>query len=248
MPDPSSIEKAITKKTKCMIINSPNNPTGAVYDKDTVKALASLALKHDIAVIYDEIYERLIYGDKVHCQMASLVPEARDKIIIVNGVSKSFAMTGWRIGYSLGPSDFMAKVGSLQGHLTSCPCSIAQYAALGALRESEKDVEIMHKAFEKRRAMILKLLSDMPQISFTVPEGAFYVLVDIGKVLGKKYQDKLLDDDVSFCQTFLESKYVAMVPGSAFLAPGRIRVSYANSEEEITQGMERLREFLNSLS
>lgn len=248
IPDPAMVEKAITPKTKCMIINSPNNPTGAVYNRETVKALASLAVKHGIAVIYDEIYERLIYGNDVHHQMVAETPEARDSVIIVNGVSKSFAMTGWRIGYALGPSKIMSKMGSLQGHLTSCPCSIAQYAALGAIKESQNDTAAMHSKFSARRKMLLEILSDMPLIDFVVPSGAFYVLINIKKALGKRCCGKLIDDDLSFCEAFLESKFVAMVPGSAFLAPGHIRVSYANSPDDIAEGMKRLREFLESLT
>lgn len=248
IPDLTAVEKAITPRTRCMMINSPNNPTGAVYDEKILKGLAALAVKHDITLIYDEIYEQLVYGDAVHHQIVALAPEARNNVVIINGVSKAYAMTGWRIGYALGPSEIMSKIGSLQGHLTSNPCSIAQYAALGALRESSDDIVAMHGHFSARRDLLLKLLSDMPLINFVVPKGAFYVLVDVRNALGKKHDGKPIVDDVSFCQSLLESSFVAMVPGSAFFAPGHIRVSYSNSTDDIVEGMRRLKEFLKSLA
>ncbi len=248
VPDLDVVKKAITPKTKCIMINSPNNPTGAVYDEKILKGLADLAVEHDIVIIYDEIYEQLVYGNAKHHQIVALAPEARDHVIVVNGVSKAYAMTGWRIGYALGNSKIMAKVGSLQEHLTSNPCSIAQYAALGALREAHKDIETMHGHFSARKDLLLKLLGDMPLIKFVEPDGAFYVLVDVRGALGKKHGDDVISDDISFCQKLLESSYVAMVPGSAFYAPGHIRVSYSNSTDDITEGMRRLKEFLESLA
>nr|WP_321499318.1 pyridoxal phosphate-dependent aminotransferase [uncultured Dethiosulfovibrio sp.] len=248
IPDLEIVRKAITSRTRCIMINSPNNPTGAVYDEKTLKGLASLAVEHDITIIYDEIYEQLVYGKAKHHQIVALAPEARDNVIVVNGVSKAYAMTGWRIGYAMGPSKVMSKIGSLQGHLTSNPCSVAQYAALGALKEAHDDIVTMHGHFSARRELILKLLADMPLIKFVEPEGAFYVLVDVREALGKKQGDEVISDDISFCQRLLESSYVAMVPGSAFYAPGHIRVSYSNSTEDITEGMRRLKEFLESLA
>lgn len=248
IPDLDAVRKAITPRTRCIMINSPNNPTGAVYDEKTLKGLAALAVEHDITIIYDEIYEQLVYGNAVHHQIVALAPEARDNVIVVNGVSKAYAMTGWRIGYALGPSKVMSKIGALQGHLTSNPCSVAQYAALGALREANDDIVTMHGHFSARRELILKLLGEMPLIKFVEPEGAFYVLVDVREALGKTKDGKTVSDDVSFCEGLLESSYVAMVPGSAFFAPGHIRVSYSNSTEDITEGMRRLKEFLEALA
>ncbi len=248
IPDLDQVKKAITPRTRCMMINTPNNPTGAVYDEKTLKGLAALAVEHDITIIYDEIYEQLVYGNAVHHQIVALAPEARENVIVINGVSKAYAMTGWRIGYALGPSKVMSKIGALQGHLTSNPCSVAQYAALGALREAHNDIVTMHGHFSARRELILKLLADMPLIKFVEPEGAFYVLVDVREALGKAKDGKIVSDDVSFCERLLESTYVAMVPGSAFYAPGHIRVSYSNSTEDITEGMRRLKVFLETLA
>ncbi|MDD4835902.1 MAG: pyridoxal phosphate-dependent aminotransferase [Synergistales bacterium] len=248
IPDLDQVRKAITPRTRCIMINTPNNPTGAVYDEKTLKGLAALAVEHDITIIYDEIYEQLVYGNAVHHQIVALAPEARDNIIVINGVSKAYAMTGWRIGYALGASKVMSKIGALQGHLTSNPCSVAQYAALGALKEAHNDIVTMHGHFSARRELILKLLADMPLIKFVEPEGAFYVLVDVREALGKAKDGKVVSDDVSFCERLLESSYVAMVPGSAFYAPGHIRVSYSNSTEDITEGMRRLKDFLETLA
>jgi aspartate aminotransferase len=247
VPDLDVVRKAITPRTRCMMINTPNNPTGAIYDEKTLKGLAEIAVENNIAIIYDEIYERLVYGEAKHHQILNVCPEAKDITIIINGVSKAFAMTGWRIGYALGPTDVIAKMGSFQGHLTSNACSVAQWAALGALREAENDVLAMHDEFSKRRDIIINLLKEMPHIQFQEPEGAFYVWINVEKTFGKKHGDTIITDDSSFCTALLESKYVAGVPGRAFMVPGNMRVSYSNSAEEIREGMRRLKEFLEEL-
>jgi len=248
IPSIEKVRNSITDKTVGMILNTPNNPTGAVYDEKTIKELARLAKEKDIWIIYDEIYERLVYEDAKHHCILSLVPEIEDRTILVNGVSKAFAMTGWRIGYAIAPAWLAPKMGAIQGHLTSNPCSIAQWAAVGALEKAEKDVEKMHKAFSERRKLIVNLLRDMPHISFDAPTGAFYVFVDIKTTLGKKHEGDLIDSDITFCTQLLEKKYVAAVPGTAFLAPGYVRLGYANSAEEITEGMNRLKSFLEEIN
>jgi aspartate aminotransferase len=176
-----------------------------------------------------------------------VAPEVRDRTLLVNGVSKAFAMTGWRIGYGLGPDELIGKMGALQGHLTSNPSSIAQWASVGALERAEEDVQRMHKAFEERKNLIVSLLKDMPYITFANPMGAFYVFVDIRKCLGMRHEGQVLDDDIAFCSRLLETRYVAAVPGSAFMAPGFVRFSYANATSEIEEGMKRFRKFLESL-
>ena len=248
IPSIEKVTNSITDKTVGMILNTPNNPTGAVYDEKTIKELAKLAKEKDIWIIYDEIYERLVYEDAKHHCILSLVPEIEDRTILINGVSKAFAMTGWRIGYAIAPAWLAPKMGAIQGHLTSNPCSIAQWAAVGALEKAEKDVEKMHKAFSERRKLIVNLLRDMPHISFDAPTGAFYVFADIKKTLGKKHEGDLIDSDITFCTQLLEKKYVAAVPGTAFLAPGYVRLGYANSVEEITEGMNRLKSFLEEIN
>jgi aspartate aminotransferase len=247
IPRFDDVKKAITPRTRAMIVNNPNNPTGAVYDEQCLKDLGRLAVEHNIAILYDEIYERLVYGNSVHHQLLNLVPEARDLTVIINGVSKAFAMTGWRIGYALGPSSIMGYLGDFQGHLTSNACSVAQWASVGALKEAEQDVQKMHGAFEKRRDLIVELMKDIPYISFTEPNGAFYVWFSVEKVLGKSWNGQVITDDITLCKVLLESKYVALVPGSAFMADGNVRISYSNSEEEIREGMKRFKEFLEEL-
>ncbi len=248
LPDMEILEKTVTPKTKALLLNSPCNPTGIVYSEEVLRNLGRFAEKHDLWILWDEIYERLVYGKAKHYNILQVLPELRERTVIINGVSKAYAMTGWRIGYALGPEELMKKVGSLQGHFTSNPCSIAQWAALGALRHGENDVERMHEAFEERRNRTIELLSDMPHISFPVPEGAFYVMLDIRNCLGKKHKGMVLKDDSSFCTRLLEEKLLATVPGTAFLAPGHLRISYANAMGEIEEGMRRLKEFLKEIS
>ena len=247
VPNLDVVRQAITPRTRCMMLNTPNNPTGAVYDEKTLKGLAELAVEKNIVIIYDEIYERLVYGHARHHQILNLCPEAKDLTIIVNGVSKAFAMTGWRIGYALGPTEIIATMGSFQGHLTSNACSVAQWAAVGALREANNDVIAMHSQFSKRKDLAVSLLKDMPLITFQEPQGAFYVWINIEKTFGKKHGNTLITDDSSFCSALLDSKYVAGVPGTAFMVPGYMRISYSNSTEEITEGMGRLKEFLEEI-
>ncbi len=247
VPDPLEIKKAITPRTKCMILNTPNNPTGSVYSSKLLKAIADIAIENNIVIVYDEIYERLVYGDASHHEIVAVEPRVRDLTVIINGVSKAYAMTGWRIGYAIGPNEIISKMGAIQGHMTSNPCSIAQWAALGAIRHAEPDIEIMRIEFSKRRDLILSLLEDMPYISFEEPRGAFYVWINVEKTLGLKYKGLEISDDSSFCSLLLDHEYVAAVPGNAFLAPGNIRISYSNSKEEITEGMKRLSRFLKEI-
>ena len=247
IPDPAQLEKAITPKTKCIMINTPNNPTGAVYDAATLTAIAKLAVKHKIAILYDEIYERMVYDGAKHENIVVLCPEVRDLTILINGVSKAFAMTGWRIGYGLGPKDFMKTLNDLKGHINTNATSISQYAAVEALKGGEPDVKKMVEAFSARRKLIVKLLKAMPYIKLSEPDGAFYAWFNLGDAIGKSWQGKKIDSDTAFCETLLEAKFVAGVPGSAFMAPGNVRLSYASSEEDITEGMRRLHEFLDEL-
>lgn len=248
VPTLERMKAAITPKTKCIMLNSPNNPTGAVYDEATMKGIAQLALDHDLIIINDEIYERLVYGDAKFSEIVALCPAVKDRTIIVNGVSKAFAMTGWRIGYALGPSKYLKAMGSIQGHLTSNACSIAQYAALGGLRDADDvDVETMRKAFGARRELVFSLLDAIPRISYVKPDGAFYVLIDLKELLGKKHGDTLLADDAALCSDLLKSKYVAVTPGSAFFADGMMRIAYANSEDDIREGLRRFAEYVSEI-
>ena len=248
IPDIGRIEAAVTPKTKCIMLNSPNNPSGAVYDEATMKGIAKVALDHDLIIINDEIYERLVYGGVKFVQIIGVCPEVKDRTININGVSKAFAMTGWRIGYGVGPAKYIKAMGSIQGHLTSNACSIAQYAALGGLMGADDvDVEVMRKAFSARRDIVFEILDTIPEISYVKPDGAFYVLVDLKKLMGKKHDGKVLSDDAVFCADLLEKKYVAITPGSAFFANGTMRIAYSNSEEEIREGLKRVAEYISEI-
>ncbi len=247
VPDMEEVRKLVTPRTVGMLINTPCNPTGVLYGEKLLRQIADLALEEDLWVIFDEIYERLTYDNRKHVNILNVAPEIRDRTLLVNGVSKAFAMTGWRIGYGLGPEKLIGKMGALQGHLTSNPSSIAQWASVGALEGAEEDVRQMHRAFEERKNLIVSLLKNMPHISFADPMGAFYAFVDIRPCLGMKHDGQILEDDGTFCSRLLESEYVAAVPGSAFLAPGFVRFSYASAPSEIEEGMKRFREFLEAL-
>lgn len=247
VPDMEEVRKLISPRTVGVLINTPCNPTGVLYGEKLLREIADLALEKDLWIIFDEIYERLTYDGRKHFNILNVAPEVTDRTLIVNGVSKAFAMTGWRIGYGLGPEELIKKMGALQGHLTSNPSSIAQWASVGALEGAEEDVQRMHVAFEERKNLIVSLLEEMPHITFAEPMGAFYAFVDINKCLGMKHGGEALNDDVAFCNRLLESEYVAAVPGSAFLAPGYVRFSYASAKEEIEEGMRRFRKFLEEL-
>ncbi|MDR3076103.1 MAG: pyridoxal phosphate-dependent aminotransferase [Synergistaceae bacterium] len=236
VPTRESIERALSPRTKGIIINSPNNPTGAVYGEDTLKMLAGIAREKDLWIIYDEIYERLVYGGAKHYNLLRIAPDLRDRVIIINGVSKAYSMTGWRIGYVLAPKEVTAKIDDIQSHLSSNPSSIAQWAAVGAIEGGETDVEPHRAEFERRRDLLFDLLSEAEGLKLARPDGAFYAFIDV--------RDSAIPDDKEFCRRILEEKFVALVPGDAFFAPGYVRMSYACSQDDIREGAARIKEFL----
>ena len=239
IPTKEAIEAVLSDKTVGMIINSPSNPSGAIYNEETLKMIADVAREKDLWIIFDEIYERLVYAPAKHVNILNVAPDLRDKVIIINGASKAYAMTGWRIGYALAPKPLIAKMNTLQTHLTSNASSIAQWAAWGAVKDADPDVEKMREAFEERRGVILGLVRDMPYVKVRDPEGAFYIFIDV--------RETPIPDDIKFCERLLEEKFVAAVPGAAFFAPGFVRFSYACSMDNIREGMQRLKEFLKAL-
>lgn len=239
LPTKENLLAAIGPKTVGMIVNSPSNPTGAIYPEDTLKMIAEIAQEKDLWIVFDEIYERFAYDGAKHVNILNAAPEIKDRVIIINGVSKAYAMTGWRIGYALGPKEIIAKMNTLQTHMTSNASSIAQWAAFGAITEADSDVEAMRTEFEKRRRTIVDMIRDIPGLKVREPEGAFYVFVDI--------RDCPVPDDMEFCDKLLTEKYVAAVPGTAFFAPGFIRLSYACSMDTIKEGMTRMKEFVEGL-
>ncbi|MCL2767848.1 MAG: pyridoxal phosphate-dependent aminotransferase [Synergistaceae bacterium] len=248
VPDLKQIEDAITPKTKAIMLNTPSNPTGAVYSESVLKGIAELALKHKFVVIYDEIYERMVYGNAKHYNIVQICPDIKDQTILINGVSKAYAMTGWRIGYALGEKNFMNIVSDFQGHITSNASSVAQWASVAAIKNAEPDIVKMVQAFEKRREIILGLLNELPYIKFSKPDGAFYVWFDISEIIGKKWNGIEITDDTKLCELLLEHKFVAGVMGSAFMTPGFVRLSYASSEDDIREGMKRIKEFLSEIA
>lgn len=239
-PTKEDLEAVITQNTKLIIVNSPNNPTGAVYSKQTLEMIADIAVKNNIMVLSDEIYEKLIYDENVkHISIASLNDKIADLTITVNGFSKAYAMTGWRLGYLTAPSWLTKRIAALQSHATSNATSFVQYAALSALRgEADGDVSKMINAFGKRRKLICDLLGNVQNVKFYVPQGAFYVLCDIS-------QTGLSADE--FARQILEQQKLAVIPCTAFGAPNAIRLSYACSEDNIIEAVKRLRIFVASL-
>lgn len=242
------LEKGYSDKTKAVIITTPSNPTGIVMDECQLREIADFAVEKDIAVIADEIYEKLIYSeDKKHISIASLNKEIYDRTITINGVSKSYAMTGWRIGYAAAPAPIAKLMSSMQSHMTSNPNSIAQKAALAAIEGPQDCVEDMRKQFAKRRDYIYDRVVNMPYVKTVKPEGAFYLFVDFSGTYGKSYKGTVLESAAQIGAILLDEKLIAVVPCADFGMPDHIRLSYATSIENITEGMNKLEEFLKEL-
>jgi len=244
---PDELENAITKKTKILIINSPSNPCGTVYSRNELIEIADIACRHDIFVISDEIYEEIIYDGIQHISIASLNSDIKERTIVVNGVSKTYSMTGWRIGYAAGDADIIKAVGKLQSQSTSNPTSISQKAALTAIQEKTNDITNMVNEFGKRRDYIVKRLNDIGNVSCQEPKGAFYVFPNISTYYGKEYESKKINTDIDLCNFLLNVVKVGVIPGSAFGSPHHIRMSYATSMENIKEGMDRMESALKKL-
>lgn len=245
--DIEAIKAAITPKTKGIIICSPNNPSGAVYKEETLRALAALALEHDFYVIADEIYEKLIYDGEKHFSIASISPEVKKHTITINGYSKAYAMTGWRLGYAAANAEVIGAINKIQSQTTSSVNSIAQKAGIAALVGPQADMEAMVVEFAKRRIYVMERLNAIQGITCVNPKGAFYVLPDVSACFGKSYNGQVIKDDSDFASLLLTEKQVALVPGVAFYAPGKVRMSYSNSMENLKKAMDRIEEFVNAL-
>jgi aspartate aminotransferase len=241
------LEKAITKKTKALVLNSPSNPTGLAYDKKTLEEIAAIAVKHRIYVISDEIYEKLLYDGFTHFSIASLNPEIKGLTIVVNGVSKSHSMTGWRIGYAAGPKEVVTAMANIQSQSTSNPCSISQKAALEALRGPQDFVKTMNVEFDKRRKYMVERLNKIPGISCLMPVGAFYAFPNVAGLYGKSIQGKTIKNSSDFAAYLLDEAKVALVSGDAFGADPYIRLSYATSLENIQKGLDRIEKAVSAL-
>jgi len=237
---PAKLKKAITARTKALILNSPSNPTGAAYTLDELKALAEVLKGTEIIVVSDDIYEKVVYDDFRFSNMANVSEEMKEKTIVVNGLSKSHAMTGWRMGYAAGPNNVIAAMTEIQSQSTSNATSIVQKASIEALLGDQSFIPKMVAEFKRRRDTIVKALNDIPGITCTTPSGAFYVFPRVSALYGKKYQGKTISTSNDFSEFLLEAANVAVVPGGAFGNDDYIRLSYATSMELIVEGMKRI--------
>ena len=243
---PEQLENAITDRTRLVMLCSPSNPTGAVYTKQELEALANVLAKHEnVMILADEIYEHINYVGEVNS--IAQFESVRDRCVIINGVSKAYAMTGWRIGFVAGPKWVIKAVSKLQGQYTSGCSSIAQKAAEAAFAGPQDCVEEMRQAFERRRDLIIDLMSEIPGISLTKPDGAFYVMPEVSSYFGKRFGDKVINNDGDLALYLLEEGHVSGVSGAAFCAPGYLRFSYATSDENIRKAVARIKEALAKL-
>jgi aspartate aminotransferase len=244
---PEQLEQAITDRTKVVMLNSPSNPTGSVYSPEELKALAAVLLKKDVWIISDEIYEKLVYDGVKHASTAALEPKLKARTLTVNGHSKAYAMTGWRIGYAAGPAEVIKAAGSLQSHSTSGPATMCQAAALSALTERDggaAELEAMRVEFQARRDLIVERLNAIEGINCVKPQGAFYVFPDVSGCYGRDIGGARVDGSLSFCAAALEAAHVALVPGVAFGEDKCVRMSFATGTEVINKGLDRLEKLL----
>ncbi len=241
---PAQLRAAVTPRSRLLMLNSPCNPTGTVYTRAELEALADVVLETRLAVLSDEIYERLVFGDARATCFATLRPGLPERTLTVSGVSKSYAMTGWRIGWTVGPPHVIKAMGNVQSQETSSPCSVSQYAALAALDGDQDCVEKMRREFEARRDLVCRRLAALPNVRCPTPGGAFYAFFNVSAHFGRTLGGRKVVDSVSFCQAALESAHVNLVPGAAFGAEGYVRLSFATSREQIGGGLDRLDQLL----
>ncbi len=244
---PEQLQSAITDRTKLLILNSPSNPTGMVYSADELKALAEVIVKNDILVLSDEIYEQLVYDGVEHVSIASLSTDIFDRTITVNGVSKSYAMTGWRIGWTAGPEEIIKAMGTIQSQQTSNPASISQKAALAAVTGPQDFITDWVKAFSERRKYLVDRLNAMDGVNCILPKGAFYVFPDVSGLYGKAYNGTVIDGSLAFCEFMLNQQHIALVPGAGFGNDNHVRISYAVSMEELETAMDRFQAGIEKL-
>jgi aspartate aminotransferase len=239
------LEQARTPKTKALLLGSPSNPTGAVYSKEQIKAIGEWALANEIWVVSDEIYQNVIYDGKRAYSITELVPAMKDLTIMVNGVAKSYAMTGWRLGWMAGPLDAMKAAANLQSHLSSNVNNIAQRASIAALTGPQDEIKAMVDAFDRRRHLAVAELGKISNWLAPMPEGAFYVYSDVRALLGKSWGGKQINTSLELCDYILDAAEVALVPGEAFGPSGYVRMSYALGDDQITEGIQRLQKLFN---
>jgi aspartate aminotransferase len=245
----AQVREACTGRTRAIVLNNPSNPTGAVYTRKQIEALAAVVVEKDLLVVSDDIYRQLVYGDAEYVSLAAVGPEVAKRTVLVDGASKTYAMTGWRVGYTAGPLPLIKAMAKIQGQSTSNPTHISQIAALAALTGPQQCVAEMRSAFNERRIAMVKLLRAIPGVNCREPKGAFYAFPDVSAYIGKKSPEgTIFDDDVQLCDWLVEVGKVAVVPGSGFGAPGFVRLSYACSMQNIEQGVDRIGNALASLT
>jgi len=242
------LNKIVTNKTKAILINSPNNPTGTVYTEEELKMLSEFAKENDLFIISDEIYEKLIYGESKHISVASLSEDAYNRTIVINGVSKTYAMTGWRLGYAAASNEIIKLMSNIQSHTTSNANSITQHAAVAALNGDTTTIDSMVLEFEKRRDYMVERINSIKNLSCVKPDGAFYVMVNITKILNKELNSELIKDSLDFSKYLLEVEKVAVVPGDGFGVSHFVRLSYATSMKNIQEGLNRIAEFMENFN
>lgn len=238
------LEAARNERTKALVFVSPSNPTGAVYPREEIEAIGRWAVANDIWVITDEIYEHLVYGEAVHYSMPVVVPEILEKCVVLNGVAKTYAMTGWRVGWMAGPSDVIKAASNMQSHATSNVCNVAQVAATAALTGSLDDVNVMRTAFDERRLTIHRMLNEIEGVECLEPQGAFYAFPSLQGLIGRKIANRQVDSTLDLATIVLEEANVAFVPGEAFGAPGYARFSFALGIDDLVDGINRVTELV----
>lgn len=242
------LERHVTPRTKAVIVNSPGNPTGAAYDRRTLEGIAEVALRHGLLIISDEIYEKLLYDGLTHVSIASLRPEVQARTVVVNGVSKAYSMTGWRIGYAAGPKDLIAAMTTVQSQSTSNPTSISQKAAVAALNEGDAFSKEMVAEFDQRRRYMVERLNKITGVQCAMPKGAFYAFPHIGRLIGRRSPDGPLASATALAGYLLKEARTALVPGEAFGAPEYLRFSYATGMQNIVAGLDRIDDAIRRLS
>ncbi len=245
---PEALDAAINENTKCIILNSPSNPTGMMYSAQELRALADVCIKHDIYIIADEIYYKLVYDGLEFVSICALGEDIKERTILINGVSKSYAMTGWRVGYSMAPAHITRIMANYVSQSTGAPASMAQWAAVEALTGPQDSTEQMYEAFLNRRNYMMARLAAMDLVHCMKPQGAFYVMLNVANTFGKKCDGITIDSSDTFAKLLLEKGLVAVVPGASFEAPDYVRFGYATSMRNIREGMNRLEKFLSELT
>ncbi len=243
-----NLESSLTSKTKAIIVNSPNNPTGTVYSREELTSIADFCKKHDIFIISDEIYEPLIYGEEKHISIASLSEDAYNRTVVINALSKAYAMTGWRLGYAAGPKDLIKIMGNIQSHTTSNSTSFVQYAAVEALNGDQSFIPLMNEEFRLRRDYMVKRADQIKGLDYIYPKGAFYLMLDVRYFIGKRFRGNTIKSSLDLADMLLSEYLVAVVPGSGFGLEGFLRLSYAINRDAIKKGFDRIEEFLAEIS